>query len=409
MIDELSLGLAPTVVAQLLEVVRSLAASGVTVVIVEQSLNVATSIAQRAAFMERGQVRFTGPTAELAERPDLVRSVFLGEVSANGARGARRRSKLEPAEPADVGLNGNRPEVFAALEITRRFGGVTALDRVSLQVGQNEILGIIGANGAGKTTLFDICSGFLAPTSGAVVLNGQDVTALAAYERADQGMGRVFQDARLFPSMTVVETVSVALERHIEVRDPFLSMLRTGPVIDSEADVRIRVDALIERMGLQRYRDAFVSELSTGTRRVVELACVLAHDPQVLLLDEPTSGIAQRESEALGQLILDLRDQTGATFVVIEHDVPLVSLISDRLMCLHLGEVIAEGRPEQVVADPMVIASYLGTEQAAIARSGTSAPPARRRRPPKSPPHGAAASGSRVASTRRPRTPGNTR
>jgi branched-chain amino acid transport system ATP-binding protein len=249
---------------------------------------------------------------------------------------------------------------------------------VTLRVAPHEVLGIIGANGAGKTTLFDICSGFLPATSGSVIFNGREVTALSAHERADLGLGRVFQDARLFPSMTVTEAIAVALERHIEVRDPLLSLLRTGPVIDSETDVRRKVDELVERMGLQRYRHAFVSELSTGTRRVVELACVLAHDPQVLLLDEPTSGIAQRESEALGQLILDLRHETGATFVVIEHDVPLVSSISDRLVCLHLGEVIAQGAPADVVADPLVIDSYLGTERAAIARSGSTARPRRR-------------------------------
>jgi branched-chain amino acid transport system ATP-binding protein len=366
MIDELSLGLAPTIVAQLLDVVRGLAASGVTVVIVEQSLNVATSIAGRAAFMERGQVRFTGPTDQLAERADLVRSVFLGNATVS-TTGKRRTAVRD---------NG---DVFSGREITRRFGAVAALEEVSLQAGRGEILGIIGANGAGKTTLFDICSGFLAPTSGAVFLDGLDITALAAHERADLGMGRVFQDARLFPSLTVTETIAVALERHIEVRDPLLCLLRTGPVIDSEAAVQAKVEELIDRMGLQRYRDAFVSELSTGTRRVVELACVLAHDPTVLLLDEPTSGIAQRESEALGQLILDLRDHTGATFVVIEHDVPLVSSISDRLMCLHLGEVIAEGRPASVVRDPLVIASYLGADKSAIARSGKLAAPRRRR------------------------------
>ncbi|HWW53950.1 MAG TPA: ATP-binding cassette domain-containing protein, partial [Acidimicrobiales bacterium] len=225
MIDELSLGLAPSIVSQLLDVVRTLAASGVTIVIVEQSLNVATSIAQRAAFMERGQVRFTGPTADLADRPDLVRAVFLGGPPANGAGSAGRARRARRAGRAGragrTERDGTRPEVFAVRDIARRFGGVTALDGVNFGVGRNEILGIIGANGAGKTTLFDICSGFLAPNSGTVSLNGLDVTALAAYERADLGMGRVFQDARLFPSLTVVETVAVALERHIDVRDPF--------------------------------------------------------------------------------------------------------------------------------------------------------------------------------------------
>jgi branched-chain amino acid transport system ATP-binding protein len=155
-------------------------------------------------------------------------------------------------------------------------------------------------------------------------------------------------------------------------------MLRTGPVRDSEAAAADAVRGLIERMGLDRYKDAFVSELSTGTRRVVELACVLAHDPSVLLLDEPTSGIAQRESEALGRLLLELRDQTGATFLIIEHDVPLVASIADRLVCLHLGRVIAEGRPRDVLQSPEVVAAYLGEDAAAIARSGRTRPTRRR-------------------------------
>src|SRR5207302_3339237 len=148
----------------------------------------------------------------------------------------------------------------------------------------------------------------------------------------------------------------------------------------SEAEVAEKVDEMIARLGLEAYREAFVSELSTGTRRMVELGCVLAHDPGVLLLDEPTSGIAQRESEAFGRLLPDLREQTGATFLVIEHDVPLVASIADRLVCVHLGEVIAEGRPREVLRDRSVVAAYLGEDSAAIARSGA-ARPRRRSRP----------------------------
>ena len=259
--------------------------------------------------------------------------------------------------------------------------GVRALSEVSLAAYPGEILGIIGANGAGKTTLFDVCSGFTPPTSGRVELGGVDVTDLPAHVRADLGLGRVFQDARLFPSLPVRETIAVAYERHVETRDPLLSMFHTGAVIDSEADIARGVAALIERLNLERYADAFVSELSTGTRRIVELACVLAHDPAVLLLDEPTSGIAQRESEALGHVLADLRDETGATFVIIEHDVPLVASLADRMICLHLGEVIAEGTPAEVLANPDVVAAYLGDDQAAIARSNTRRTKPAKRRP----------------------------
>jgi len=372
MIDELSLGLAPTIVSQLLDVVRRLTEDGVTVVVVEQSLNLATSVARRAVFMERGQVRFTGATADLAERPDLVRSVFLGGALAPGPQPADGRDAGPPVPDQAQGA----PVAFATRQLERRFGGVTAVDGVSFDAYRGEILGIIGANGAGKTTLFDLCSGFLPPSAGKVLLGSRDVTRLSAAERADLGLGRVFQDARLFPSLTVTECLEVALERHLEVRDPFLSVLRTGAVVRSEAEARQRVEELIARLGLERYRDALVSELSTGTRRVVELGCTLAHDPAVLLLDEPTSGLAQRESEALGSLIADLRSQTGATFVIIEHDVPLVSSLADRLLCLELGRVIAEGAPAEVLSNPAVIESYLGVDQAAISRSGAGRRPA---------------------------------
>ena len=145
------------------------------------------------------------------------------------------------------------------------------------------------------------------------------------------------------------------------------------------------MEELLAEMGLSRFRDSFISELSTGTRRIVELGCVLAHRPSVLLLDEPSSGIAQRESEALGHLLLRLREQTGATFVVVEHDVPLVSSIADRIVCLDLGRVIAEGPPQEVLANPAVVGAYLGTDEATIARSGSGPGAGRRGRPVKSP------------------------
>ena len=360
LIDELSLGLAPTVVARLLDVVREMNRDGVTVLVVEQSVNVAVSIAERAVFMEKGAVRFTGATAELTERPDLLRAVFLESRAP-----ARTRPESGPRETA---VESSRR--FEVENVRRRFGGVVAIDDVSLDVDVGKVLGIIGSNGAGKTTLFDICSGFLPPDDGRVLLDGVDVTDVGAPERAALGMGRVFQSARLFPSLTVPEAIAVALERHVAVRDPFLCLLDTPAAAASESVVRDRVEELIAEMRLEGYRDAFISELSTGTRRIVELACILAHEPKVLLLDEPSSGIAQRECEALGDLLLDIRERTGTTMVVIEHDMPLVSSIADELVCLHLGRVIARGTPRAVLSDEAVLASYLGSDDATVRRSG---------------------------------------
>jgi branched-chain amino acid transport system ATP-binding protein len=145
-------------------------------------------------------------------------------------------------------------------------------------------------------------------------------------------------------------------------------------VDDSEAAVSRRVNELIELLGLGAYRDKFVREVSTGTRRVVDLACVFAQDPSVVLLDEPSSGIAQREAEALAPLLRRVRDELGASLLVIEHDLPLLSSISDRMIALDLGRVVVEGTPAAVIEHPAVVASYLGTDEATIARSGTSAP-----------------------------------
>jgi branched-chain amino acid transport system ATP-binding protein len=250
---------------------------------------------------------------------------------------------------------------------------------VSFQVGEGEILGIIGPNGAGKTTVFDLVSGFATPDAGRVEFDGRDVTNLGPAERARLGLGRSFQDARLFPSMTVWHAIAVALERHVQTPDPIAAALGSPATKISERRVAERVDELIELMGLGAYANKFVSELSTGTRRIVDLACTLAHEPKVVLFDEPSSGIAQRETEALGPLLRDIREQTGTALVIIEHDMPLVTSVSDRMIALDLGRVIAVGAPRQVVSDSQVIESYLGSDPAAIQRSGARQRPTLRR------------------------------
>lgn len=375
-IDELSLGLSPVVVGELLGAVRRLNAQGVTVIIVEQSLNVATSIAPRAMFLERGIVRFSGPTAELADRGDLARAVFLGSVK--GSLRKRPATKRSPKPAAD---EIQRPGL-SVKGVSVHYGAVHALRDVSIEVASGEIVGVIGSNGAGKTTLLDVCSGYLDSSGGTIGLIGSDVTGETPEDRARLGLGRVFQDARLFPSLTVRETVAVAFERFVDVREPIAGMFRLHAAVRSERAVMKAVDELLERLDLRRYETSFIAELSTGTRRIVELACTLAHSPSVLLLDEPTSGLAQRESEALADLLVQLRDDTAMTMLVVEHDIPVVSSISDRLVCMHMGEVIAQGVPSKVLGDKAVVASYLGEDDAAIGRSSTARPKRRRRAEP---------------------------
>ena len=384
LIDELSLGLAPTVVSQLLRVVDDLASSGVAVVLVEQSVNIAAAVASDAVFVERGRVCFRGSTQELSDRSDLVRSVFLGSggpgptvggpsVLGGGGSSTGRRVPGARLAGGSVGATGpgrGAAPVLALDGISRSFGGVAAVSDVSLAVRPGEIVGLIGANGAGKTTLLDIVSGFVAPDSGQILLAGKDVTQTPAARRARLGLGRVFQDARLFPSLTVAEAVATAAERHVAVADPFLSLWWTAAVRFSEEAVSGDVDRMLAAMGLQDLRDRMVSELSTGTRRVVELACATIHRPDVLLLDEPSAGLAQRECEALADRLQRLRDDLGAGFLVVEHDVPLLASIVDRLVCMHLGAVVASGPPADVLADPVVLQSYLGTDAVAVGRSG---------------------------------------
>ena len=369
-IDELSLGLAPVVVGKLVELVREVAAGGTTVLLVEQSVNVALGMAGTAYFMERGRVQFSGPAEELLNRPDLLRAVFLAEsVAAAGANDGGTGNGTGPdARPAQPPIGAGPAMELVA--VTRRFGGINAVDQVSLSVAPGEIVGLIGQNGAGKTTILDLISGFQPLDGGRILLNGHDLSHLSAAQRARHGLGRTFQGGRLFSGLTVAETVAVSLDRSVAVKDPINAALRLPAAHDSELAIGRRVRQLLELFGLMDYRDSFTAELSTGTRRIVELACVVGHQPSVLLLDEPAGGVAQKEVEQLGALLGRIRSELGCAMLVIEHDMPLVAGLADRLVALETGAVIAEGTPSDVLADPRVIASYLGDDHLAVARSG---------------------------------------
>jgi ABC-type branched-subunit amino acid transport system ATPase component/ABC-type branched-subunit amino acid transport system permease subunit len=354
-IDELSLGLAPSIVANLLAAVRRIHATGVTVVIVEQSVDVAVAIAQSATFLEKGQVRFIGPTKDLLQHDELLRAVFIG-----GGQGAQPKQPVKRAKKATAVVSAE--PALRASGLRKSFGGLVAVNDADLTVGKGEIVGLIGHNGAGKTTIFDLLCGFISADAGRVHLGDEDITSYPAWGRAAVGLGRSFQDARLFGSLTVAETLSVAYERHLASRDPFAAALRMPASMASESALAEGVDRLIDEFGLAAYRHRPTGSLSTGTRRIVELACVMAHEPKVMLLDEPSGGVAQRETEALAPLLLKLRAETGCAMLVVEHDMALISSICDRLVALELGAVIAEGPPSEVLTHPAVIASYLGTD-----------------------------------------------
>jgi branched-chain amino acid transport system ATP-binding protein len=363
LVDELSLGLAPRVVEMLLDIVREIHAAGTAVIIVEQSVTTALRLSKRAVFMEKGEIRFDGASSRLLQRRDLLRAVFLGGGRRNGSpvttKETRRRTGLL-----------KRAVVLEVSDVVKRYGGVTALDDVSVQLHEGQILGIIGPNGAGKTTLFDVVCGFQTADAGRVELLGRDVTSWTPAARAQAGLGRSFQDARLFPSLTVREALAVACERRVENKAIVAAALHLPQVRESEAAVGERVERIIELLGLQAFANKFVSELSTGSRRIVELGAIVAHEPSVVILDEPSSGIAQRETEALGPLLRSVQAELNASLLVVEHDMGLIGSLADHLVALDRGSVIAHGLPKDVLTDAAVVDAYLGETQQTRRRAG---------------------------------------
>jgi ABC-type branched-subunit amino acid transport system ATPase component/ABC-type branched-subunit amino acid transport system permease subunit len=287
-----------------------------------------------------------------------------------------QRATPKPVTPRPASVVHNRAAreggastapALVVSDIVVTFGGVRAVDRVSLQVQPGEVVGLIGTNGAGKSTLLNAIGGYV-PSTGRVAAGALDLSSMRPHQRSRQGLGRTFQAATLFPELTVRETVMVALEARGR------SGLFANAFALPQAGRRERRQAaaasdLIDFLGLGAYADSLTSHLSTGTRRIVELAGLLALDAKVLCLDEPTAGVAQRETERFGPLILAIRRELDASVLIIEHDMPLIMSISDRVYCLEAGAVIAEGTPAEVRNNPAVVASYLGTDERAIERS----------------------------------------
>ena len=291
-----------------------------------------------------------------------------GDPAQPGIPGGTARIKPRLLEHADAGRVLSRTSaLLEATHLRKHFGGVAAVVDVSLTVHPGETVGLIGPNGAGKTTTFELLGGFTKLDAGRVVFDRRDVTRLGPEGRGRLGLIRSFQDAALFPTMTVTEAVKLALERVEPTR--LLPSICGFTYAERTKDRQAR--ELVSYMGLDSFGDKQIQELSTGTRRIAEIACLVALRPTLLLLDEPSSGIAQRETEALGSLLSELKEELALTLLIIEHDIPLIMGISDRIIAMADGEVIASGTPTEVRADPLVIEAYLGGSVTAIERSGT--------------------------------------
>jgi ABC-type branched-subunit amino acid transport system ATPase component/branched-subunit amino acid ABC-type transport system permease component len=257
-------------------------------------------------------------------------------------------------------------------EVTVRFGGIVALDEVSLRVEPGETVALIGSNGAGKTTLMDCISGYLAPDAGHVLVFGSPVGALSPEYRPYAGVARTFQDARLYQGLTVQQCVLVALESRVS--SGLLSSLVRAPWESFAEQQRLEdADALLHRVGLWDVRDVLLADLPTGTRRVCDVACAAALRPRLLLLDEPTAGVSHQEVPALLELVRSVRAELGCAVLLIEHDMEVVMGEADRIYVLEAGRVIAEGTPAAIASHPAVIEAYLGR---GVAEHGS----ARRRR-----------------------------
>ena len=252
--------------------------------------------------------------------------------------------------------------LLSARDLQVRFGGVLAVNGVSFDVRRGEVFTLIGPNGAGKTTVFNLISRIYTPTAGTIDFNGVTLTSTPAHRVAELGIARTFQNIELFEYATVLQNLLIG--HHVHRSTGFWSELFfTGAARKAEVQAREAVERVIEFLDLQHHRDSLVAGLPYGVRKVVELARALCTQPKLLLLDEPSSGLNVEETDDMAFWIQDIKNELGITVLMVEHDMTLVSRVSDRVLAMNQGEMLALGTPAHVQADPAVIEAYLGSTE----------------------------------------------
>jgi ABC-type branched-subunit amino acid transport system ATPase component len=349
MLDEPSLGLSPKVALTVYDAVARIAASGLSILLVEQNTQTALSIASRGYVLAHGRVVAQGSSAALQDA-STIREAFFG----TGA-GVAAQAKAPDAKPPSSARSA--ASSLSIRQLQKRFGGVPAIDSFSLELHAGEFCGLIGPNGAGKTTLMNLITGYLKPDGGEIVFNGRRMIGLRPYQCSKLGIARTFQIVRPFPEMTVLENVMTAWLFAGEGHERKNGQGRSGGGRDECV-------ALLDLVGLGDRLSILSGTLTLGEKKRLELARCLATRPDLLLLDEVLGGLSDSEIEQMCEVLRRVHAR-GTTILMIEHVIRALVRLVDRLVVLNFGRNLCDGKPEEVLADPMVIESYLGKPHAA--------------------------------------------